>query len=686
MPRVQAFEDNLSLDTVPEGNLEFHNAGLLINASNKGVLSNESTLKEGNFFGHVVGHSVIEGKEYHELNTQEFGNFACYGRIFIENGEAYVFAYHFNDGEMSYCSIPTILSDNNDRLESAVCFTEKYYVYTLKTWRGDVSTYIHDRITDTLANIIFGYGIFHNKCSSDALFGYQQGKDSVYILNFPSQYDLFYAGSDVCMCLNTSCFLVFDWGANMLKSISIMYCREAEPIDLTERFPTLLQLPKFIADQCVIKQLSENDLSIIFFGKDSAFSVNIHDSEMVTNIGSHYCSNICCQNPKLFDVEDFQHFSPNLWGEEVYSKKFGRIEWRLESEIALRMRKLQFTSQNFDFQLNFREGNQSVHFFFDLNTVIVLKGHGGSFFDKKNVLKLDSLSYRDGVFFGFAENIVNGLLKNISRLEWTDSALPRIVEMENGHGYTDRIIFGWPMSTESLGQGVRNIWLGDSVIMQLPAGDHITNVVELEGSMLVIMTTLALCFVQLEIESNHVTVSAVHRVGRRPRLRYVFAPTSLTREGTHQLFASYPVSSADNIGARICCINLETGELLNPYVCDSECEGRIDFLTGSTVMFDKHKIFYVKIRTDELECTLFNSDDLFRRHICTRGNLVRKTIIDENERMFRFFTYDLNDEEFGDPQVVEYHLPTFLAGATFLHFEMPEPVNEDPVVVGCEWR
>ncbi|KAL0238789.1 hypothetical protein PCE1_004481 [Barthelona sp. PCE] len=713
MPRVRKFEDDLIIKAYPEGQMIFEGKGLrlLKSRENSDISLIESAVEGKDFVGYVG-----DTREPLKYTTKlRAGESYMIIDILCENNIVTHLDILLFDHIMSDVHTRRRICIRRSKISRIIPMDENHLLFTIEEYvnfRRVRQCYIFNVITEeyrclgeySSQSIINSNYILLRKCKDDTTWQYNFSADDMDEAHEPDVEQLLGIHSKfIIRCYNSDCFgsILGDHRYGEL----VIFDSQRNQVNLTERFPQLKGLNIDIDSNFALLTLTQDVLSMVFIESSFTMVVHIENGELKMLESEMNFNNVVCDGLKHINLNDnsFRDEDCVFYGVDEITGRYGPIKFRAVDDEVVCLNSLHPKRIFFDGTAEVYDYNSLIrcYFLFKKRKIIVLHGLWKQF--SRTRCSILSVPNEDD-FIVFAE-VRSETGATYVKLRWNDSESEPITTILPHCGSKHLgFIQGLPLNVEYREDGTTLVHLGNNVILDLPPnisvssahGSHIDNSA-------CILCSNAIHFFRFNVNGYVVDVQK-HIVSEHGYdIDVHFNPRTLAETPDHQLFIEC-VYWEDGGTQHLRCLDWSTGSflepvLLNEYWLDYDPYGGNlfrDFL-GDSCIHLRDGIIKVYIEDGAIKTHFYTNDNL---HIMNMQNMPNNVVHDmsykeETEKMSRNLnlpnntvqemsyeketktmvlkTYNVEeDPESMNPTVETFHLPSFLAEASIVEYQMPD--------------
>ncbi|KAL0229981.1 hypothetical protein PCE1_003545 [Barthelona sp. PCE] len=710
MPRVRKFEDDLVIESYPEGRIVFKGKGVtLVNSRDNFDIKSliASTIEGKDFCGYLEENSKFIQYYYKQKAGTRYiiveQNFS------IENiltGFKILFFNEINSDEHTHRKIPFPFGINQEQFVSRDTFPidEEHILFSItqieaNNFNGQLQLcYILNIMTGqcrclgeynyfsipTVSSFIilskheFDFSLYHYNFSADDMDEAHE-PDIVQLEAIPN----------ICIgCYNANCVLFSKYEDGFKEMILIDSQRNR--LDLIERFPQLDLKTEFIIGFAILT-LTKDEFSALFYDGLLCTVVHIEDEKLKTSSGSLGCYDPHCDEPKHIDLTNSFHDEYcTLYGVCGRTGVYGPIKYRDISGEIMHLSDLQSPISFFDGVAQFSDIDHSSQcfFYFKQKKIVMIKNRTG-----KNCM-YNTLSFHpveEEYFYMLAQNCDPGQWLKLVKIHWEDTETKPTVTKYYQDEDLDFVcmVLGLPFCLKYEEDGTCYGYLGNSKILEIPHNHYVNDCYAAVDGSVCIYCTNSLHFYKFLIDDDGVKLDKHFISDCNDEILQVFFNHNPIIEINHQLFVTY-LCSGDSQMHYLHCLDWSTGSFLKPVLLyqlssdDDESEnmqiegGRfLNFVGGSYIQVC-NGLYKVKIVDGVIKTRFFTNDTLpsVRNHLHNQtlpNNVVQDMSYEEETKTMVLITYNVDeDPESINPTVETFHLPSFLAEASIVEYHMPD--------------
>ncbi|KAL0234416.1 hypothetical protein PCE1_001452 [Barthelona sp. PCE] len=698
-------EDDLTINTYPEGKLIFEEDGLILLKSreNKDISLIESAIEGKDFVGYVE-------------DTREPLKYTSK----LKAGESYMIIEQLRDDSKMLTHLDILLfndimSDEHTsrripfqfpmikNLSSRIIpMDENHLLFAIRGTvdnRRVIQSYILNVLTEEYRCLGEYYSISVRTPNYILLRNYQD--DSLWHYNFsvddmdeahePDIEQLHGVHLEHYRCLNSDCIFSVRFRYQEIDELIIFDCQRNQ-VNLTERFPQLKGLNIKKNSKIALLTLTQDVLSMLLIGSRCVV-VHIENRELKMSEGKLNFKNVLCDGWKHIDLNDntFHDEDCVFYGVDEITKRYGPIKFRAVDNEVMRLKSLQPSNIFFDGIAEVYDDSLiRCYFFFKERKLIVLRGRRK--LHSRMWCHIFSVQPNEaGDFFVMAKEH-SEKDEFCVKIHLNESKSKPVITILPHHGSENcGFILGLPLNVDYRDNDTGLVYLGDKMILELPKNIYVRSVhgSHFDNSACIVCSE-AIHFFQLNVNGYDVEIQKhiVFEPGYTGDVH--FNPRPLAETPDHQLFVVYTRSRAATT-QHLHCLDWSTGSFLEPVHLyqknmNEEIEEGNRFLNfvGDSYIHVRGGIIKVYVEDGAIETHFYTNDNLqcsSNMKISNDPNLPNNTVQDmsyevETKTMV-LKTYNIEeDPESINPTVETFHLPSFLAEASIFEYYMPDYHNQ----------
>ncbi|KAL0234058.1 hypothetical protein PCE1_001096 [Barthelona sp. PCE] len=702
MPRVRKFEDDLIIKAYPEGQLIFEGQGLrlLKSRDNTDISLIESAIVGKSFVGYVED----KGEPLKYTYMRRAGeSYMIIKQLFDDSGiithlDILLFS-EIMSAEHTRRRIPFPF-DNIGRFQISRIFSmdENHLLFTISDTvnnRQVILCYILNVLTDeyrclgeydSQSTINSNY-IMLRKCQDDTTWHYNFSADDMDEAHEPDIEQLDGIHLEHFRCLNSDC--IFSVLQDHRYGELVIFDCQRNQVNLTERFPQLKGLNIFKLSNFALLTLTQDVLSMIFFGSGIKV-IHIENDELKMLEGEMNLDNVICDGWKHIDLNDnsFRDEDCVFYGTDKITERYGPIKFRAVDNEVVSLKSLHPKKIFFDGKAEVYD-NASIryYFFFKERKLIVLREYNK--ISRTNYVIRSVHPNEGGDFIVMAEK--HSETNTYVKIHWHGSESKPITTILPHCGSINHcLIQGLPLNVDRLEDRTGLVYLGSKLLLDLPPNIYVRSV---QGSHFdnsaCILCKNTIHFLQLNVNGNDVEVQK-HIVFEHEYCDVYFNPRPLAETPDHQLFVVYTHSRVATL-QHLHCIDWSTGSFLEPvhlyqYYRNEKIEEGNFFnnFVGDSYIHVVGGIIKVHIEHGAIKTRFFTNDNLPNLNIDNNlpnlnidhnlpNNTVQDMSYEEETKTMLLKTYNIEeDPESINPTVETFHLPSFMAEASIVEYHMPD--------------
>ncbi|KAL0239231.1 hypothetical protein PCE1_004922 [Barthelona sp. PCE] len=702
MPRVRKFEDDLIIRAYPEGQLIFegHGLRLLKSRENTDISLIESAIEGKDFVGYVDGIHLEYISKFRSSDTGWISVQENYDNKGMFVDLTVLFFKEITSNEYTSINIPFPLHQDQYLSSDVLPLDDKHLFFSISETNDDM----HEEVTRSyILNIQskeyrclgdFSYFISSeinpkfivlNSFEDNSIYHYNFSVDDMNESHEPDLERLedVYQSSYVTCC-NANCVCFGKFSNNGLLDM-IIVDTQRNYVSLMERFPQLKALRMSYFFWMSLFTLTQNVLIMIVSDGLLCTVVHIEGGEMKMSEGRLSFFDIRCNYIKDIDLEsDFHHDDCVFYGGCNDTGAYGSIQYRCINSDVMQLTNLQPVEIFHDGIACFCSSGFDTQYFFYLKEkkIVILRNVSSN---SNFQLKYSQLSVHpeEDNFFVMAERYGRGQNKRLVKIEWECSeSKPIITEYGQGGSNFRNIILGLSFSTDYLDDYTLILYVGDTMVLELPPQTNITHCCSFAGDLAAFFCDNAVHFVQLIINGNDVEVQKhitfdYDIEGLHVQLNNL----PMVETADHHLFIVH--KDYENCQLQyLHCLDWSTGCFLKPILLydfsnsDGASEGRcfIGFL-GDSYLHVEGGIIKVFIEDGVIKTRFFTNDDIpciNNASLNQPNNVVQSATFEAETKSMVLRTYNVEeDPESTNPKVETFYIPSFIAEASIIEFHMP---------------
>ncbi|KAL0238975.1 hypothetical protein PCE1_004666 [Barthelona sp. PCE] len=684
MPRIRKFEDDLIIESNPEGRIIFEGQGVRMLSSNQEIIDNlvQSAIEGKDFVGYVEDTCKVifsfDILSFEEISSDEHTSTIVPFPFELDNFERYLYKDVILplDQKHLFFAITDIDNDHMDG-QSTQCYifnimTEKYRCLGEYGHFQAFSNYIMLTVPDeqfTLYQYNFSVNDMNEAYRPDIALLSNHGMNHFTFLK----------------CLNADC-VCFDSSATGIDHI-FMFDRQRKRIDLVEKFPQIKEISLSYLYSFTLLTLTKDVLSIIFSDGSVYVAVHIEKGEIFKSSGSMECNRISCSHYRHIDFsQDFHDEECVFYGVCKQTKRYGPVKFRTNDLEVMRVHDLFPRKVFYNGIANYLDDHQSRRYFFNLKGKKIISIHNlRENFDYPVYYRERSVYItKEDNFYVIAEENIRGEGKQLVKIHWEGPDLtPIITRFPHGSYFYQNFILGLPYCVDYSNHERYFAFLGDTMILESPPNLYFnSSFCSMIDNYVCILCTQSIHFFQFMINEHNVKIEK-HYIFNIENVSDVFFNPRPLVEIDHHLFV-VRTCNEELEAENLYCLDWSTGRFSEPVLlykrtrCDDMIEGNcFKHFLGDTHFRVNEGVYRVTVLDGIIKTRFFTNTILppiydENNNLNLPNNVVQSVVYEKETKTMVLSTYNVDeDPESMNPEIETFHVPSFLAEASITEYHMP---------------
>ncbi|KAL0232278.1 hypothetical protein PCE1_002620 [Barthelona sp. PCE] len=692
MPRIRRYEDDLIVNSHPEGRIIFEGQGVTLLSSEPEIfdISRIETFEGKEFIG-FVGDIQKEPLKYISKQKVETG-FIIVKKIGAEF--EILFFDSITSDEYTSKRVPFPLELNGRISKKFIPLDANHFLFTMLSnhskhcYLFSTLTEQHRYLGEFDFSVTADYSfVLLKKLEDDSIWHYNFTVDDMDELRELDIKQLDGVNEHtICSCANSDCVLYVSFGSGIEQMIIID--RQRNRVDLIERFCEQLKNVKIdYFTNFVLFTLTENVFTAMFSSSLFCTLIHIENGELKMSCGEmKYCVS-CIHSIHLNLTNDFCDRDCVIYGASKRTGVCGSIKFRSSHNEVLRLNKLCPLNIYFNGIVHYSDDDSRHYFFFfKEKKIIIVKD-----VKKKNLLPIfhKVISYhvsKDCHFYVMLESSGKEQGTNYTKIQWKDCDIRPIVEDIPSIRGSEFFCFilGLPINTIYDDDENCLIYLGDTLILELDEDNLIYNVFgTITGDSVCIYCTESIHFFRFLIENNNVKVEKHIIIDHDYNISQIhFFPHPMDTIN-HQLFV------VDEYGddfemKYLYCLDWSTESVLEPFTLfkqslDGEELVNLNFkgfVSNSHIRLDsgvaRVSIFEGAITLDVFNNSILPHVENIYTDLNQPNGVIQTATYEAYTKSVVLNTYNIEeDPESTNTEIDTFHLPSFLSETFIVEYCMP---------------